>query len=210
MPKVGDTFNNKIVSEVYSDIEDYDFKISYETDVTGVGNAPWWNHRADILSVKVVDRIRPKNMCGWFFYFANVISIDLGPIDTSEVTSLFGTFDRCFSLKKLDVSMMNTSNVTRMDCAFFCDGELTELDLSGWDFSNVVDISRMFYDCKKIGVLSMPSSPNFVSHITSFIYMFDGCMNLVSDCSNWDVQTSANHTKFNYEAPSVMLPKKWQ
>lgn len=63
MPKVGDTFNNKTVSEVYSDIEDYDFKISYETDVTGVGNAPWWNHRADILYVKVVDRIRPKKTC---------------------------------------------------------------------------------------------------------------------------------------------------
>lgn len=57
MPKIGDTFNNKTVSEVYSDIEDYDFKISYETSPTGVGNAPWWNHRADILSVKVVDRI---------------------------------------------------------------------------------------------------------------------------------------------------------
>lgn len=210
MPKIGDTFNNKTVSEVYSDIEDYDFKISYETDTAGVGNAPWWNHRTDILSVKVVDGIKPKNMCGWFFYFANVTSIDLGSIDTSEVTSLFGTFDRCFSLKTLDVSMMNTSKVTRMNCAFFCDGELTELDLSGWDFSNVVDISRMFYDCKKLGILSMPSSPNFASHITSFIYMFDGCTNLVFDCSNWDVQTSADHTKFNYGAPGVILPKKWQ
>ena len=210
MPKIGDTFNNKTVSEVYSDIENYDFKISYETSPTGVGNAPWWNHRTDILSVKVVDGIKPKNMCGWFFYFANVTSIDLGSIDTSEVTSLFGTFDRCFSLKTLDVSMMNTSKVTRMDCAFFCDGELTELDLSGWDFSNVVDISRMFHDCKKLGLLSMPSSPNFASHITSFIYMFDGCTNLVFDCSNWDVQTSADHTKFNYGAPGVILPKKWQ
>lgn len=106
--------------------------------------------------------------------------------------------------------MMNTSKVTRMDCAFFCDGELTELDLSGWYFSNVVDISRMFYDCKKLGILSMPSSPNFASHITSFIYMFDSCTNLVFDCSNWDVQTSADYTKFNYGAPGVILPKKWQ
>lgn len=210
MPKIGDTFNNKTVSEVYSDIENYDFKISYETSPTGVGNAPWWNHRADIFSVKVVDVIKPKNMCGWFFYFANVTSIDLGPIDTSEVTSLFGTFDRCFSLKTLNVSMMNTSKVTSMDCAFFCDGELTKLDLSGWDFSKVVNISRMFYDCKKLGTLSMPSSPNFVSHITSFIYMFNGCTNLVFDCSNWDVQISADHTKFNYGAPGVILPKKWQ
>lgn len=210
MPKIGDTFNNKTVSEVYSDIENYDFKISYETSPTGVGNAPWWNHRADIFSVKVVDVIKPKNMCGWFFYFANVTSIDLGPIDTSEVTSLFGTFDRCFSLKTLNVSMMNTSKVTSMDCAFFCDGELTKLDLSGWDFSKVVNISRMFYDCKKLGTISMPSSPNFVSHITSFIYMFNGCTNLVFDCSNWDVQISADHTKFNYGAPGVILPKKWQ
>ena len=208
MPKIGDTFNNKTVSEVYSDIENYDFKISYETSPTGVGNAPWWNHRADIFSVKVVDVIKPKNMCGWFFYFANVTSIDLGPIDTSEVTSLFGTFDRCFSLKTLNVSMMNTSKVTSMDCAFFCDGELTKLDLSGWDFSKVVNISRMFYDCKKLGTLSMPSSPNFVSHIISFIYMFNGCTNLVFDCSNWDVQISADHTKFNYGAPGVILPKK--
>lgn len=210
MPKIGDTFNNKTVSEVYSDIEDYDFKISYETSPTGVGNAPWWNHRADILSVKVVDGIKPKNMCGWFFYFANVTSIDLGPIDTSEVTSLFGTFDRCFSLKTLNVSMMNTAKVTNMDCAFYFDGGLTELDLSGWDFSNVYIFNRMFFDCKKLEILGMPSTPNFASHTASFSYMFQGCTNLTFDCSNWDVQTSADHTKFNYGAPGVILPKKWQ
>lgn len=97
-----------------------------------------------------------------------------------------------------------------MDCAFFCDGEFTELDLSGCDFSNVVDINRMFYDYKKLGALSVPSSPNFASHIASFSYMFNGCTNLVSDCSNWDFSISAVHTKFNYEAPSIILPKKWQ
>ena len=144
LPKVGDMLNSRRVTEVYPDIENYNFDIP---GGRGDGNAPWWSHRADILSVKVIDRIKPKNMSGWFYWFVNVTSIDLGPIDTSEVTSLYGTFDRCFKLQSLDVSMMDTSKVKNMCCAFFGD-ELTELDLSSWNLSNVNDFSYMFFECK--------------------------------------------------------------
>ena len=178
LPKVGDMLNSRRVTEVYPDIENYNFDIP---GGRGDGNAPWWSHRADILSVKVIDRIKPKNMCGWFYWFVNVTSIDLGPIDTSEVTSLFGTFDRCFKLQTLDVSMMDTSKVKNMCCAFFGD-ELTELDLSSWNISNVNDFSYMFWHCE----------------------------NLNLDCSDWNVPVSATHKDFNYKAPGVILPKAWQ
>ena len=149
-------------------------------------------------------------MTGWFYWFVNVTSIDLGPIDTSEVTSLFGTFDRCFKLQTLDVSMMDTSKVRRMSCAFFGDGELTELDLSGWDFSNVYDFGRMFVDCKKLGALKIPSSPKFASYSDWFDYMFWHCEILSLDCSNWNVPASAEHAGFNGNAPGVIFPKVWQ
>ena len=207
LPKVGCMFNNRTVSGVYPDIENYDFDIP---GGRGDGNAPWWSHRADILSVKVVDRIKPKNMSGWFYWFVNVTSIDLGPIDTSEVTSLFGTFDRCFKLQTLDVSMMDTSKVKRMSCAFYGDAELTGLDLSGWNFSNVYDSSYMFLDCKKLRVLNMPDSTKFASYANWFGYMFLRCESLNLDCSDWVVPISVDHTDFNTGAPSVTLPKVWQ
>lgn len=206
MPVSGSTFNGKNATEVYPDIEDYNFSIR---DDRADGNAPWWSHRTDILSVKIIDSIKPKNMTGWFYWFVNVTSIDLGSIDTSETTSLFGTFDRCFKLQMLDVSMMDTSKVTRMDCAFFGDGELTELDLSGWNFSNVYDFNRMFIDCKKLRVISMPSSPKFSSS-NRFAYTFMRCNALNLDCSEWNVSVSADHIYFNYNAPGVILPKVWQ
>ena len=212
MPKVGDMFNSRRVTEVYPDIENYDF------DIPGggsEGNAPWWPHRADILSVKVIDSIKPKNMSGWFYWFVNVTSIDLGPIDTSEVTSLFGTFDRCFKLRTLDVSMMDTSKVTDMGCVFFGCGELTGLDLSGWNFSNVYNFGHMFTDCRRLRVLNLPPSPKFVSQV-DFIghvfwdYTFWHCEILDLDCSNWNVPVTAEHHGFNGGAPGVIPPKAWQ
>lgn len=206
MPVSGSMFNGKQATEVYPDIEDYNFDINSDN----VGNAPWWSHRADILSVKVVDSIKPKNMTGWFYWFINVTSIDLGPIDTSENTSLFGTFDRCFKLQTIDVSMMNTSKVRSMGCAFYGDGELTRLDISNWNISNVNDFSYMFIDCKKLGVLNMPPSPKFSSQIDFIGYMFLHCENLNLDCSDWNVPVSADHPRFNDGAPGVILPKVWQ
>ena len=207
LPKVGDMFNSRRVTEVYPNIENYYFDIP---GGRGDGNAPWWSHRADILSVKVIDRIKPKNMAGWFYWFVNVTSIDLGPIDTSEVTSLFGTFDRCFKLQTLDVSMLDTSKVKNMCCAFYGDGELTGLDLSSWNFSNVNDSSYMFLDCKKLRVLNMPPSPKFASKINWLGYMFMHCELLNLDCSGWNVPVSANHPSFNEGSPGVVLPKVWQ
>ena len=209
VPNVGDMFNSRTVSEVYPDIENYDFNISSD----GVGNAPWWRHRSDISSVKVIDNIKPKNMSGWFYWFVNVTSIDLEPIDTSEVTSLFGTFDRCFKLQTLDVSMMDTSKVRSMGCAFYGDGELTKLNLSGWDFSNVTDFSRMFLDCKKLESLDMPPFPkfaSFTSRLDWFDYMFSHCERLNLDCSDWNVPVAVEHTGFNLSAPGVTLPKAWR
>lgn len=207
MPISGSVFNGKHVTEIYPDIEDYNFDIS---GGRGDGNAPWWSHRTDIISVKVVDSIKPKNMTGWFYWFINVTSIDLGPIDTSENTSLFGTFDRCFKLQTIDVSMMNTSKVRSMGCAFYGDGELTRLDISNWNISNVNDFSYMFIDCKKLGVLNMPPSPKFSSQIDFIGYMFLHCENLNLDCSDWNVPVSADHPRFNDGAPGVILPKVWQ
>ena len=149
-------------------------------------------------------------MTGWFYWFVNVTSIDLDPIDTSESTSLFGTFDRCFKLQTLDVSMMDTSKVKNMSCVFYGDGELTELDLSNWNFSNAIDFGHMFHDCKKLANINMPASPIFSSQIKFFDYAFWHCEILSLDCSDWNVPASAEHSGFNYSAPGVILPKVWQ
>ena len=207
LPKVGCLFNNRTVSEVYPDIENYDFDIP---GGRGDGNAPWWSHRADILSVKVVDRIKPKNMSGWFYYFVNVTSIDLGPIDTSEVTSLFGTFDRCFKLKTLDVSMLNTAKVRNMGCAFYGDENLTQLDLSNWNFSNVTNISHAFLDCKILESVKFSVPPRFASEFLNAAWTFKGCTKLVLDCSNWNVSANAEHIGFNLYALGVIPPSAWK
>ena len=211
VPAVGDMFNSRKVTEVYSGIEDYDYQMSdpAQGEDACISNIPWWGHRHDVLAVRVVDRIRPKSMNSWFFYFTNCMNIDLGPIDTSECTNFKATFDRCSALTSLNLSSFDTSSAKSIELMFYGDVKLTELDLSNFDFSHVTNMGWMFMRCSSLKTLELPNTMP-LWHVWNFESIFRGCKSLTLDCSSWNVISSASRNAFNFNAPGVSLPKAWR
>ena len=75
--------------------------------------------------------------------------------DTSNATSMVGTFSCVARLKNLDVSTWNTSNVTNMEDMFSYCMSLSSLDLSTWDTSNVDNLQYMFQGCSSLKILDL-------------------------------------------------------
>ena len=75
--------------------------------------------------------------------------------DTSNATSMSGTFANTYFLKNLDVTNWDTSNVTIMDAMFYNCMSLQSLDLSTWNTSNVLNMTNMFTYCKKLVTLDL-------------------------------------------------------
>ena len=109
-------YRGKAATAVYTGFED--------------GSRPWSGKASSITSVTVADEgIAPTSTVLWFNNFNNCTSMDLAKLDTSNVTSMFGMFASCQTLKSLDLSKFNTQNVTNIDSfASKCDS-LTEIIL---------------------------------------------------------------------------------
>ena len=169
----------------------------------------------------------------------NLKTIEVANLDTSSCKDFEMTFGNCEQIETIDLSSWSTASLVDLDGTFLNCRRLLTLNIDGWDTSKVSlfhclmlccekmssaqmqkvvdnlsvtacanDFGYLFYYCVKLTTLNLTSWN--ISNVTNYENMFNGCTNLVFDCSNWDVQTSADHTKFNYGAPGVILPKKWQ
>lgn len=186
VPQVGDTFNYRRVTEVYTGFENESYGLvgydptsnNWDTCDTGV---PWYEMRTRVTKVTVVDRgIRPHSLAQYFRRFENLESADLGNFDLSETVSLHGLFLLCSSLRSANVP--SVSNVcTDFQDAFACCPSLVKLNFGECDFSGG----------------------------KTFFHMFQSSRSLSFDCSDWNVPVSANHESFNYKAAGVILPKVW-
>ncbi len=85
-----------------------------------------------------------------FYGCSSLTSLDLSPLDTSNVTDMGYMFQGSSSLTSLDLSSFDTSNVTSMGYMFQSCSSLTSLDLSGFDTTQVLSMSRMFSGCKSL------------------------------------------------------------
>ena len=111
-----------------------------------------------------------------FSYCANLTSLDVSELDTSNVTNMNHMFAGCKSLPSLDVSGFDTSNVTNMN-HMFVNLSLPSLDVSGFNTSNVTDMGHMFYNCN---LPSLDVSGFDTSKVTDMTDMFSGCTDLTS------------------------------
>ena len=155
VPKVGDIFNYRTVSEVYTGFETDEYSGTWPQD-----DCPWYPIANSVRAVSVVDAIRPKSIAWWFNQFKGCTTFDLGKIDTSLCTSfrrlfsscsdttsisgmekwdtsnvidLAATFDGLLYLKEIPgISNWNTRHVRSFDSTFFNLSNLERLDLSGW------------------------------------------------------------------------------
>ena len=96
-----------------------------------------------------------------FFACSSLASLDLSPLDTSQVASMNGMFAACSSLASLDLSGFDTSQVTSMEDMFSGCSSLASLDLSSLDTSQVTSMESMFYGCESLEIVSIGDNFSF-------------------------------------------------
>lgn len=211
VPKVGDMFNYRRVTEVYSGFENTHFSIQTSDD--GMARdwtckaLPWWDRRDPVKTATVVDTgIAPASICGWFMRMSNLTAADLSNLDCSGTYTAWCAFLRCTSLTLLK-SPMNFHPIDLSDFVYYCNN-LKDLDTSSWNMGRCTNIGWAFASCDSLETL-----PGAESWDTSSLNYADGafayCDLLKLDCSKWKVPVNADHEHFNREAPSVIAPKSW-
>ena len=169
---VGDTYNDKAVTAVYTGFETAKY--------TSSSVVPWYNdgNYANITSVVFENKISPVSTAYWFYGFTNLNDINMDKLNTTNVTNMSNMFRDCTTLTEIDFSNFNTSNVTNMSYMFYNCNNLSELDVSNFDTSKVTTMKHMFEKSKKITSLDLK---NFdTSKVNEFADMFKGMSLLVT------------------------------
>ncbi|MGL4283524.1 MAG: BspA family leucine-rich repeat surface protein, partial [Eubacterium aggregans] len=92
-----------------------------------------------------------------FKFKTDLTSIDLGNLDTSNLTDMNSVFFNCSSLTTLDLSSFDTSKVMYMNYTFSNCSSLTTMDLSSFNTSKVAMMYKMFYNCSSLTTLDLSS-----------------------------------------------------
>ena len=154
IPNVGDMFNYRRVTAVYTGFEKDTYTGTWPKD-----DCPWFDIAGNVKSVKAVDTIRPKSMAWWFNQFTTCVSFDLGNVDTSECTSLERLFSSCGSVETANLQGLekwNTGKVKFLDACFDGMYKLTEIPgISGWSTESVISFSSAFFNCTGLQHLDM-------------------------------------------------------
>ncbi|WP_125584748.1 BspA family leucine-rich repeat surface protein, partial [Lacticaseibacillus jixianensis] len=75
-----------------------------------------------------------QSMNSMFGYNVNVQSLDVSNWDTSNVKTMYGTFEDCHRLEQLPIEAWDVSTVDDI-CYFLYGTNLSTLDLSGWQYA---------------------------------------------------------------------------
>jgi Flp pilus assembly pilin Flp len=211
LPKVGDMFNSRRVTDVYTEFETARYSATWDAEHTsennGPTNAPWYGHHSEIESACVVDfGIKPHSLSFWFQSFTAMKSVDLKRLNVSACVNWQHTFWYCQSLTALDLSGMNVTKLYIIES--MCTGcySLRNVSFAGWKGSPI-STGFMFSYCFNLDSINFGNMD--FSRITNVQRMFFNCRSLTLDCSDWNVPVSANHKEFNYKAPGVIAPKVW-
>lgn len=189
IPAVGDQFEGRTATSVYTNIE---------TDVYTKGSSPWVNLKP-LDSIKVVDKISPISTACWFENIESK-SIDLKNLDTSKVTNMMFMF--CESkLPDIDFSSFDTSNVEFMSGAFES-SSFKNIDLSMCDFSKCIYFSGTFansYNLKKVNLSGVDASKTEIMNS-----MFENCYFLEEvNMTLMKVESVTNTDKMFYSCRSI-------
>lgn len=208
VPRVGDMFNSRRVTAVYTGFENGYATATVGND--GKTTAPWWPNRSNIVAVKAIDDgIEINSLAFCFQYMENCKSFDLAKFDMSNCTNLQHAFAYCGNATSFCISSWDTSSVVEFDSALKNLYKVEEIDISGWSTRKSGDLRLLFSTDSSLK--SVKFGPGWkTSDVMDMLGMFSYCKNLNLDCSDWNVPTYANHSDFNHCAPGVILPKAWQ
>ena len=190
VPKVGDMFNYRHVTEVYTGFEGREYGVIGTTHSVPDDdkwrawktNVPWFDIRNSVTKINVVDPgIAPRRLAFWFYRFSILEDADLSKLDSTRITKIHHLFLLSGKLSHIKMPRLTSACINCSDAFSYC-GELVSLELPPSDFSGCRSFWHMFYSSRK----------------------------LTLDCSDWNVQVDVCHNCFNYNAPNVILPKVWQ
>ena len=185
VPSVGDTFENKVVTKIYTGFE--------TTNYTDSSHPAWQKDGTikSVLTVDFIDVITPISLDGWFRDGNNIISFNLAKLDTSNCTNMGYVFRDCYAITELDVSNFNTSKVTNMKSMFYNLNNLEELDVSNFNTGLVKYMNFMFYACLQCNIIGVENfDTKSCTNIQSMFYKCTGTNNF--DLSNWDTSKITN------------------
>lgn len=137
-----------------------------------------------------------RDMSYMFQYAYNLTNLTgLSSFNTSNVTSMRGTFGRMYSLENIDVSHFDTSKVTDMTAMFMGLRKIKKLDLRNFNTSKVNMMPHMFNDCTSLTDLNVTSFDT--SNVNSMSNMFNYTPSLqVIDLSSFKITSSV--AQINY------------
>ena len=168
--------------------------ISAEITVSGMTNASglfWGCANLQSVDVSGVATSNVLYMGSMFSGCNSLTSVDVGGFATSNVIDMGFMFSGCSSLTSVDVSGFATSNVTNMGSMFSGCSSLTSVDVSGFDTGNVTDMGSMFYGCSSL--TSVDVSGFATNNVTNMWGMFYGCSSLTSvDVSGFNTSNVTN------------------
>ena len=211
LPQVGDMFNCRRVTAVYTGFETEYYHASWDDAHTSTNNGPtscpWYEHHDDVLSVSVIDGgIRPHSMLFWFQLFLKLKTVDIKKLDVSECRDWGHTFWCCRSLTELNLSGMNVSQLGNIESMLTDCRSLKFVSFSGWKGSPT-ESGIIFCNCRSLESIDFGDID--FSKTTTAHSMFENCNSLTLDCSNWNISANIRHDNFNVGAPSVIAPKVW-
>ncbi len=146
----GDTYDGQTVTLVW--------RGDYVIGKIPVDPAPWTAPAGAgaTLATKVVitdgfASVKPKHLVYWFNNFTKLTEIEgIQNLNTSEVTSVQGTFANCQKLESLDLSTWDMSNVTRATQMFYnCEKLETITTNQTWKMT-AANSNDMFYNCTEL------------------------------------------------------------
>lgn len=133
VPKAGDMFNYRRVTDVYTGFETGAYTlVETPTNRYGSSTAPWAAHQSQIEAVKILDDgIAPKSVSVWFSNMTKLKSVDVARLDTSKCTQMADTFFMATQLQSLDLSSWDVSGTYNFNCMFQECHSLKNLDIRG-------------------------------------------------------------------------------
>ena len=183
----GGSYNGKRITKVYADVEELE-----------EGECPEWildGNGWEVETVIVQDEIKPKGVELWFQGLNNCSYLDLGKLNTSEITTTAYMFyrtgcgigERTFEITGME--NWDLSNVVTTEYMFHFlawESKVIRLgDLSNWDMSNVQIMQGMFMDLGNEALeVQMEGIDNWnVGNVRDFSYTFAGC---ACDVRSWN------------------------
>ena len=137
-----------------------------------------------------------RDMSYMFQYAYNLTNLTgLSSFNTSNVTSMRGTFERMYSLENIDVSHFDTSKVTDMTAMFMGLRKIKKLDLRNFNTSKVTSMVHMFNDCASLTDLNVTSFDT--SNVSAMGNMFNYTPSLkVVDLSSFKITSSVAQVNY--------------